>query len=61
MRDAQQRLPLPDLAVERLTRLFEVARFSHHPVASIERDLARACLEEIRTALERRDDPIAIA
>jgi hypothetical protein len=61
MRDAQQRLPLPDLAVERVTRLFEVARFSHHPVGSVERDLARACLEEIRTALERRDAPIAIA
>ena len=56
MRDAQRRLPLPGLAVERLTRLFEVARFSHHPVRSVERDLARACLADIRTALERRDD-----
>lgn len=56
MRDAQNRLPLPGLAVERLTRLFEVARFSHHPVRPVERDLALACLADIRIALERRDD-----
>jgi hypothetical protein len=61
MRDVQSRLPLPGLAVERLTWLFEVARFSHHPVRSVERDLARTCLADIRAALERRDDPDARA
>ncbi len=61
MHDARRRLPLPDLAVERLTRLFEVARFSHHAVWPVERDLARACLEDIRTALARGTDSIAVA
>ena len=39
--------------MDRLTRLFELARFSLHPLESPERDHARACLEEIREALER--------
>jgi hypothetical protein len=56
MRDALGHLALPDVAVERLTRLFEVARFSHHPLGNVERDRARASLEEIRIALEGRGD-----
>lgn len=61
MREALARLALPDAAVERLTRLFELARFSHHPLRAAERDDARACLEEIRAALDRTDDPIVVA
>lgn len=61
MHDLLGRLALPELAVERLTRLFEIARFSHHAVTGAERDLARACLEEIRTVLERRSDAVVVA
>jgi len=63
MRETLERLALPRRAVDRLTRLFELARFSHHPLESPERDLARACLEEIRAALEHEheDSPLGIA
>lgn len=61
MLDARRRLPLPALAVERLTSLFEIARFSHHPVRTADRDLARRCLEEIRAALDRREDRVGVA
>ena len=63
MRAILDRLALPLLAVDRLTRLFELARFSLHPLASVERDLARACLEEIREALEREAEeaPLGLA
>lgn len=60
MRNALARLPVPPPAVEQLTRLFERARFSHHAVRSDDRDRARACLEDIRAALEPRDEPLAI-
>lgn len=50
--EALSRLALPRIPVERLTRLFELARFSDHPLAPGELDGARACLEEIRAALE---------
>jgi hypothetical protein len=53
MRETLRRLVLPHRAVDRLTRLFELARFSVHPLGPIERDSARACLEEIRSELER--------
>ncbi len=53
MREALRRLVLPHRAVDRLTRLFELARFSVHPLGSSERDSARACLEEISSELER--------
>lgn len=55
MREALRRLVLPHHAVDRLTRLFELARFSGHPLGSPERDAARGCLEEIRIELERED------
>jgi hypothetical protein len=51
MRETLRRLVLPHRAVDRLTRLFELARFSVHPLGPIERDSARACLEEIGAAL----------
>ena len=63
MRAILDRLALPSSAVDRLTRLFELARFSLHPLASSERDLARASLEEIREALEREEEgrPVGLA
>jgi Domain of unknown function (DUF4129) len=61
MREALARLALPRAAVERLTRLFEVARFSHHPLGWLERDSARAGLEEIRAALEPGEASLVIS
>jgi uncharacterized protein DUF4129 len=55
MHETLRRLVLPYRAVDRLTRLFELARFSGHPLGSPERDTARGCLEEIRIELERED------
>lgn len=51
MREALGRLPLPRAAVPTLTGLFELARFSHHPLGMPERDRALAALDEIRTAI----------
>jgi Domain of unknown function (DUF4129) len=50
--EALARLALPRAPVEQLTRLFELARFSDHPLEPGELDRARGCLEEIRAALE---------
>jgi hypothetical protein len=61
MRETLRRLVLPHRAVDRLTRLFELARFSRHVLGAPERDTARACLEEIRSALEREDAPLGAA
>ena len=63
MRETLDRLALPRRAVDRLTRLFELARFSLHPLESPERDLARACLEEMRAALARAEEgaPLGVA
>lgn len=61
MREALVRLALPAPAVERLTRLFEVARFSRRPIGDAERDSARACLEEIRHSLEPAGDAVGVA
>ena len=55
MREALRRLVLPHRAVDQLTRLFELARFSAHPLGSAERDAARACLEDIKSELEREE------
>jgi hypothetical protein len=54
MREALNRLPLPRAAVPVLTSLFELARFSHHPLGTAERDRALAALDDIRTALAER-------
>ncbi|HXJ78448.1 MAG TPA: DUF4129 domain-containing protein [Candidatus Methylomirabilis sp.] len=51
MREALARLPLPSVAVERLTRLFERARFSNEPLARVDRDTAWGSLLEIRRSL----------
>jgi uncharacterized protein DUF4129 len=61
MRETLRRLEIPRSAVDRLTRLFELARFSRHPLGSPERNAARACLEEIRATLEREDAPVGLA
>lgn len=61
MREVLARLALPRTAVDQLTRLFELARFSRHPLESFERNHARACLEEIRSALEPEDSPLGVA
>jgi len=68
MREALERLPLPRAAVPTLTRLFELARFSHRALGPAERDRALEALDEIKTAIEtaneaaneaRRSDAIA--
>lgn len=55
MREALRRLPLPRSAVPTLTGLFELARFSHHPIGPGERDRALAALDEIRVAMQTAD------
>lgn len=54
-RAAVARLPLPAPPVERLTGLFEVARFSQRPVGPEAREAACDCLDEITAALEPPD------
>ncbi len=54
MREALGRLPIPRGALPILTGLFELARFSHHPLGPPERDRALAALDEIRAAIEGR-------
>jgi hypothetical protein len=55
MRDALARLPLPSDAVERLTRLFERARFGNEPLAPADRDIAWGALLAIRGSLETNE------
>ena len=52
MRTTLARLPVPVPPVERLTALFEIARFSDRPLAADARTAACDCLDEITTALE---------
>ncbi len=52
MRTTLARLPIPIPPVERLTALFEVARFSDRPLGAEARAAACDCLDEITTALE---------
>jgi hypothetical protein len=56
MRDALARLPLPAAAVERLTRLFERARFGNEPLGRADRDTALGSLVEIRQSLGIDED-----
>jgi hypothetical protein len=49
--------PLPPDPIRRLTGLFEVARFSRHPVGAAERESAWRSLIEIRAALDRERQP----
>ena len=56
MRAVLIKWPMPLSPVRKLTELFELARFSHHPVGAKERDSAWQSLLEIRTALEAREE-----
>ena len=51
MRIVLAQVPLPRPAVERLTALFELARFSERPLGPEARAAACACLDEITAAL----------
>jgi hypothetical protein len=55
MREILARRPVPRAAVPTLTGLFELARFSHHPLGPPERDRALVALHEIRAAMGARD------
>ena len=57
MRTTVERLAVPARPVERLTALFELARFSDRPVAGAARDTACDCLDEIATALDMPPPP----
>jgi hypothetical protein len=63
MRAILQKVRVPAAPVGTLTQLFEIARFSDHPLAAAERDSAWRSLIEIRNALEKegggRDAPTA--
>jgi len=60
MREALERLPVPRAAVPTLTRLFELARFSHRALGPAERDRALEALDEIKAAIEMgRGDAVA--
>jgi hypothetical protein len=61
MRAVLSRLSLPASPVRRLTGLFEIARFSRHPVGEAERDSAWRSLTEIRAALDTPTEPHADA
>lgn len=52
MQTTLARLPVPAAPVRRLTALFEVARFSTHPLGAEAREAACDSLDEIGTALE---------
>lgn len=52
MRAAVARLPLPRTPVERLTALFEIARFSDRALGVEARDAACDCLDAITAALD---------
>lgn len=56
MHEVLARRSLPRAAVPTLTGLFELARFSHHPLGPSERDRAVDALHEIRRAMEVRED-----
>ena len=50
----ERRVPIPAIAAERLTALFELARFSDRALGSHARDSACDCLDEIVAALKER-------
>jgi hypothetical protein len=52
MRSTLVRVPVPAAPVQRLTTLFELARFSDRPLGADARDAACDCLDAITTALD---------
>jgi len=61
LEETLRRFALPSDALTILTRLFEVSRFSHHPVGQAEREAAVGSLIEIKAALERKDSRGSVA
>jgi hypothetical protein len=61
LQEARRRVGLPSDSVATLTRLFEVSRFSQHPVEWAERDAAVGSLVEIKKALNREDSRGSVA
>jgi hypothetical protein len=61
MRAVLGKLPVPAAPIANLTQLFELARFSRHPIGPQERESAWQSLSEIRAVLndERRQTPDA--
>ncbi|HEY7365351.1 MAG TPA: DUF4129 domain-containing protein [Methylomirabilota bacterium] len=57
MRATLARLPVPRPPVERLTALFELARFSDRPLSGQARDTACDCLDAITASLETTPPP----
>jgi hypothetical protein len=57
MRTTIARLTIPVPPIERLTALFEIARFSDRPLGADARTAACDCLDEITTALEPAPPP----
>jgi len=57
MRTTLARLTVPAPSVERLTALFEIARFSDRPLGADARTAACDCLDEITTALDTEPPP----
>jgi Domain of unknown function (DUF4129) len=61
MRSVLAKLPLPAPPVGELTGLFEIARFSRHPVGTAEREAAWHALTEIRAKLEEEAEVRRVA
>ncbi len=59
MQAVLNRLPIDRTDVQRLTRLFELARFSRHPLGEDERDEAWRSLVSIRKSLDERPSDAA--
>jgi hypothetical protein len=60
LRETLERLPLPRAAVQTLTGLFELARFSNRTLGEGERGRALRALDEIRSGVEEgRTDAVA--
>jgi len=55
MRKTLGQLPVPQEALRKLTGLFELSRFSRHPVGPTERDVALRSLMEIKGTVEQED------
>jgi hypothetical protein len=53
LRSVLTQAPMPAAPVERLTALFELARFSDRPLGADARAAACDCLDEVKAALER--------
>jgi hypothetical protein len=56
LRVALQRFHLPASRLQSLTTLFELAKFSTHPLGEVEKLFAVAVLRDAKTALEERAD-----